>query len=74
MNSRLRLGPLPKTDVFRIAIVVHADLKADLDAYLQAYCETWREQADLPSLITHMLRSFVERDRAFQKIRRNRTA
>lgn len=72
MNMKLRLGPLPGTDVSRLSIAISADLKAELDAYVEAYCEAWGKRTDLSALIPHILQSFIERDRAFQRIRRIR--
>ena len=72
MTSKLRLGPLPKTDVFKMTVAIPVELKTELDAYTQAYCEAWGTQADLASLIPFMLQSFVDRDRAFQRMRRIR--
>ena len=66
MTSKLRLGPLPKTEVVRMTIVLPATVKADLDRYAELYGASYGETVDAAGLIPHMLTAFMERDRAFR--------
>ena len=67
--SKLRLGPLPKTEVVRLTIVLTAQVKADLDRYVEAYAAAYGEPVDAAVLVPHMLAAFMERDRGFRKAR-----
>ena len=67
--SKLRLGPLPKTEVVRLTIALPAQVKADLDRYLEAYAAAYGEQVDAAVLVPHMLAAFMDRDRGFKKAR-----
>lgn len=67
-SSRLRLGPLPKTDVVKLTIAVTADLKAQLDAYAEVYSRV-HAPTDVPTLVPHMIAAFIERDRGFKAMR-----
>jgi hypothetical protein len=63
---KLRLGPLPRTEIVKVTISMSAALKAQLDRYAAAHSRVWEEQVDAPTLIPHMLAHFVQRDRAFK--------
>ena len=67
MNSKLRLGPLPKTELVRLTITLPATVKADLDRYADLYGEAYGEPIDAAALAPHMLAAFMERDRAFRR-------
>jgi hypothetical protein len=71
--SKLRLGPLPKTELVKVTIALPVRLKNDLERYAELHSETHGEIVDASIIIPHMLESFVARDRAFQKIRRKTT-
>ena len=67
MSSKLRLGPLPKTEPVRLTISLSAAVKADLDRYAELYAREYGEPVDTVSLVPHMLATFMERDRAFRR-------
>ncbi len=65
--SKLRLGPLPKTEVVRLTIALPAQVKADLDRYVEIYAAAYGEPVDAAALVPHMLAAFMDRDRGFRK-------
>lgn len=67
--SKLRLGPLPKTELVRLTIALPAQARADLDRYAEVYAATYGEPVDAASLVPHMLAAFMDRDRGFRKLR-----
>lgn len=69
MSDKLRLGPLPKTEVMRLTIALPAKVKADLDRYAELYASAYGEPVDAAALAPHMLAAFMERDRAFRRAR-----
>lgn len=69
MSEKLRLGPLPKTEVVRLTIALPAKVKADLDRYAELYASAYGEPVDAAALAPHMLSAFMERDRAFRRAR-----
>ena len=70
MTRKLRLGPLPKTTPVKVTIVVTAEFKAELDRYAEAHARAWGDSVDVADLIPHMLRSFVDGDKAFRRASR----
>ena len=66
-NVKLRLGPLPKSDVAKITINVTAALKDDLESYARAHSIAWGQKTDVLTLIPFMLETFIARDRAFKR-------
>ena len=68
--SKLRLGPLPKTETVKLTITMPIELKAMLDRYADLHAQEWSEPVDVPTLIPHMLAAFIERDRGFKALRR----
>jgi hypothetical protein len=68
--SKLRLGPLPKTEVAKLTISISVVLKAELDRYAALHSQQYGEAVDAASLIPHIVASFIARDRAFQKERK----
>lgn len=68
-TSKLRLGPLPKTETVKVTIVLTAVLKADLERYAALHAQTYGEPIDAATLIPHMLEAFMARDRGFTKSR-----
>ena len=64
--GKLRLGPLPKTEVVKLTISVTAALKAELDRYAALHAQTYGEAVNAAALIPLMLEAFVARDRGFR--------
>lgn len=71
MTDKLRLGPLPKTEVVRLTIAVSVKVKADLDRYAELYAAAYGEPVDTAALVPHMLAAFMERDRVFRRARQS---
>ena len=69
MSGKLRLGPLPKTEVVRLTIALPVAVKADLDRYAELYGTAYGDQIDAAALAPHMLAAFMERDRGFRSAR-----
>ena len=69
MSGKLRLGPLPKTEVVRLTIALPVAVKADPDRYAELYGAAYGDQVDAAALAPHMLAAFMERDRAFRAAR-----
>lgn len=67
-TSKLRLGPLPKTEPVKLTVTLSAELKATLDRYATLHAQTYGERVDAAALVPHMLDAFMTRDRAFRKI------
>jgi hypothetical protein len=65
-TRKLRLGPLPKTEIVKLTFVCPAGLKADLDCYAALHSQTYGEAVDAVTLIPHMLEAFMARDREFR--------
>jgi len=68
-NIKLRLGPLPRTEVVKLTISVPVELKAILDEYAHLHAKAWSEPVDVIALIPHMLAAFIARDRGFKTLR-----
>jgi len=68
--NKLRLGPLPKTELVKVAIAVSVRLKSDLDQYATLHSEEHGESVDASAIIPYMLDLFISRDRAFQRFRK----
>ena len=69
MKENLRLGPLPRSEVVRLTVVLPAAVKANLDRYAELFGATYGEAVDAAALVPHMLATFMERDRGFRKAR-----
>lgn len=69
MTGKLRLGPLPNQETTKVTIALSATLRRDLDDYGRVHAQTFGQIVDLASLIPHMLMTFMERDRGFQRLR-----
>ena len=69
--EKLRLGPLPKTEVVKITIAVSAATKSALDRYASLHSQFHGEIVDATTLIPHMLESFIARDRGFKVLIRD---
>ena len=64
--SKLRLGPLPKTETVKITIAIPLVLKADLDRYAALHAKTYGDPVEAPTLIQLILKTFTTRDRSFR--------
>lgn len=71
MTADLRLGPLPKSAVVKLAIALPEKLKMDLNRYAELHSARWGEPIDVAALIPHMLEAFIARDRGFRKARQS---
>lgn len=69
MTEKLRLGPLPRSEVVRLTVVLPATVKADLDRYAELFGAAYGEAVDTAALVPHMLAAFMDRDRGFRKAR-----
>ena len=68
-SRKLRLGPLPQTDLVKINLALSVELKAKLDRYAEVHAQLYGQPVDAVSLIPHMLDAFMARDRGFCRIR-----
>ena len=66
-TSKLRLGPLPKTETVKLTVSLTVALKADLERYAALHAQTYGESVNAATLIPHMLEAFMARDRGFRK-------
>lgn len=64
--NKLRLGPLPKAESVKLTVTMPAELKTMLDRYAAQHSQAYGEPVDAASLIPHMLKAFMTRDRAFK--------
>ena len=69
MTGKLRLGPLPRSEVVRLTVLLPAPVKADLDRYAELFGATYGEMVEATALVPHMLAAFMDRDRGFRKVR-----
>lgn len=69
MTEKLRLGPLPRSEVTRLTVVLPASVRADLDRYAELFGAAYGEAVDSAALVPHMLAAFMDRDRGFRKAR-----
>ena len=68
MSTKLRLGPIPRTDTVKLTISLSAKLRTDLDRYAELHAQAWGEPVDAATLIPYMLETFIARDRGFRKV------
>jgi hypothetical protein len=66
--SKLRLGPLPKTETVKLTIALATSLKTDLERYAALHAQAYGEPVDPVTLIPHMLEAFIARDRGFKRL------
>jgi hypothetical protein len=71
-TSKLRLGPLPKTDLIKLTVTLPTELKQRLERYAQLHSQTHGEPVDAAALIPHMLDAFIAHDREFLRRTRKR--
>lgn len=69
MTEKLRLGPLPRSDVVRLTVVLPATVRANLDRYAELFGAAYGEAVDAGALVPHILAAFMDRDRGFRKAR-----
>ena len=67
MTEKLRLGPLPRSDVVRLTVTLPAAVKADLDRYAEFFGAAYGKAVDAAALVPHMLAAFMDRDRGFRR-------
>lgn len=67
--SKLRLGPLPRSENVKLTIALSMDLKEALDRYAAVHSQVHGEHVDTAALIPHMLGAFIARDRGFKAMR-----
>lgn len=65
-TNKLRLGPLPRTEMAKLTVSIPADLKSSLDRYASLHSQVHGEDVDAVVLIPHMLAAFMNRDRGFR--------
>lgn len=64
---KLRLGPLPNTEVLKLTITIPLELKHLLERYAEVHAATYGQPTPMPALIVQMLTQFIARDRSFQR-------
>jgi hypothetical protein len=64
---KLRLGPLPSSQVVKMTIAMPRELKDNLDRYAELHSSVWNETVDVGALIPHMLSEFIAHDREFRR-------
>jgi len=70
MTTKLKLGPLPRTEIVKITLALSVELKTMLDRYAQLHAEASGEKNDPARLIPYMLEAFMNGDRAFTRANR----
>ncbi len=65
--SELKLSPLPKHEMSRMSVTLPKSLADALNLYVADFNALYHEEADLASLIPHMLESFLRSDKTFMK-------
>jgi hypothetical protein len=69
---KLRLGALPDAGTVKLTVTLPSTLKGQLDRYAEVYSANFGTAVDAQTLVPHMLSSFLIKDRAFQRILRQR--
>lgn len=70
----LKLHRLPDRIPAKLTITVMPDLHKDLLSYADLYRETYGEDESIQTLIPFMLREFLNGDRAFAKVTKERSS
>lgn len=65
--SKLRLGPLPRTESVKLTFACTLVLKEELDRYASMHAQVYGHRIDAATLIPHMLEAFMARDRGFRR-------
>lgn len=71
--EKLRLGPLPRSELVKLTISVSAATKVALDQYASLHSQLHGENVDAIALIPYMLEAFIARDRGFKALRTKST-
>ena len=66
-SRKLRLGPLPRTEIVKLTFACPVTLKGDLDRYAALHAQAYGEAVDAVTLIPHMLEAFMANDRTFRR-------
>ncbi|WP_260582446.1 DUF2274 domain-containing protein [Sphingopyxis sp. PET50] len=69
----LKLPKLPDRAPTKLTISVMPDLHCALLDYAAVYADAYGEQAHVSDLIPYMLSAFLDNDRSFQRLRRERS-
>jgi hypothetical protein len=69
---KLKIGPLPNPEKVKILVQISVELKASLDQYAQVHSEITGRPVNAATLIPFMLQSFLDRDRGFRAIKKER--
>ena len=70
-TSKLRLGPLPKTETVKVTFTCTTPLRTTLDRYAALHAQTHGKSVDAMTLIPYMLEAFMGRDRVFQRLNKS---
>jgi len=70
--AELKLAKLPDRTAVKITVTISPDLNKALHAYAELYRERYGEAEPVAELIPYMLGAFLESDRGFAKVRRER--
>jgi len=70
---KLKLGPLPSSEVVKIPLTLPRPLKDQLDRYAQLHSMNFGTEVDAQTLIPRMLDMFLAKDRGFQRSIKDRT-
>ena len=70
-TSKLRLGPLPKTETTKVTFTCTTALRTTLDRYAALHAQVHGKTVDAITLIPHMLEAFMVRDRVFQRLNKS---
>ncbi len=68
----LKLAKLPDRTPVKITFSAWPELNQRLQTYAELYREAYGEQESVPDLIPYMLEGFLEADRSFSKIQKER--
>jgi len=71
--EKLRLGPLPRSEMVKLTISISAATKVALEQYASLHSQLHGESIDAVALIPYMLEEFIERDRGFKALRAKST-
>lgn len=66
----LKLARLPDRNPIKLMIALAPDLHQALAEYAALYAETYGDTESVADLVPFMLRSFLDSDRAFARVRR----
>jgi hypothetical protein len=70
--AALKLRQLPDRTPVRLTVAIAPELHRRLEEYAAIYREVYGTQESVANLVPFMLQTFLESDRAFQRVRRMR--